>query len=113
MEQRKILPNGKIERSPNGFYKTEVFINMKVSKSACSSSNPCSGYGSDVSGCLGSSNLKSIGIGNNVLAKEVDQEWLDVGCMCNLSPGVITNIVSFRNEGIVTITNKGKFVLWK
>lgn len=73
---RKILLNGKIERSPNGFYKTEVFINMKVSKSACSSSNPCSGYGSDVSGCLGSSNLKSIGIGNNVLAKEAADAFI-------------------------------------
>jgi hypothetical protein len=76
VEQRKILLNGKIERSPNGFYKTEVFINMKVSKSACSSSNPCSGYGSDVSGCLGSSNLKSIGIGNNVLAKEAADAFI-------------------------------------
>ena len=76
MEQKRILLNGKIERSPNGFYKTEVFINMKVSKSACSSSNPCSGYGSDVSGCLGSSNLKSIGIGNNVLAKEAADAFI-------------------------------------
>jgi len=49
---------------------------MKVSKSACSSSNPCSGLGSDVSGCLGSSNLKSIGIGNNVLAKEAADAFI-------------------------------------
>jgi len=76
VERKRILLNGKIERSPNGFYKTEVFINMKVSKSACSSSNPCSGYGSDVSGCLGSSNLKSIGIGNNVLAKEAADAFI-------------------------------------
>jgi len=76
VEQKRILLNGKIERSPNGFYKTEVFINMKVSKSACSSSNPCSGYGSDVSGCLGSSNLKSIGVGNNVLAKEAADAFI-------------------------------------
>ena len=74
--QRKILLNGKIERSLNGFYKTEVFINMKVSKSACSSSNPCSGLGSDVSGCLGSSDLKSIGVGNNVLTKEAANAFI-------------------------------------
>ena len=76
MVQRKILLNGKIERSLNGFYKTEVFINMKVSKSACSSSNPCSGLGSDVSGCLGSSDLKSIGVGNNVLTKEAANAFI-------------------------------------
>jgi hypothetical protein len=70
------LLNGKIERSPNGFYKTEVFINMKVSKSACSSSNPCSGYGSDVSGCLGSSNLKSVGIGSHKLQTDAANAFI-------------------------------------
>jgi len=49
---------------------------MKVSKSACSSSNPCSGLGSDVSGCLGSSDLKSIGVGNNVLTKEAANAFI-------------------------------------
>lgn len=37
---------------------------MKVSKEACSSSDPCSGL-SDVSGCLSSSELKKVDVGNN------------------------------------------------
>jgi len=46
------------------FLNIEVFINMKVSREACSSSDPCSGL-SDVSGCLSSSQLKTVDVGNN------------------------------------------------
>ena len=75
MEQRRILLNGKIGRSLNGFYETEVFINMKVTKSACSSSNPCSSFGNS-SGCISNSQLKSVGIGDHKLQTDAANAFI-------------------------------------
>lgn len=48
---------------------------MKVSRSACNASDPCSGL-SDVSGCLSSSQLKSVGIGSNKLLTEAADAFI-------------------------------------
>jgi hypothetical protein len=48
---------------------------MKVTKSACSSSNPCSGFG-DSSGCISSSQLKSVGIGSHKLQTDAANAFI-------------------------------------
>jgi hypothetical protein len=48
---------------------------MKVSRSSCSASDPCAGL-TDVSGCLSSSQLKSVGIGSNRLLTEAADAFI-------------------------------------
>jgi len=48
---------------------------MKVTKSACSSSNPCSGFG-DSSGCISNSQLKSVGIGSHKLQTDAANAFI-------------------------------------
>jgi hypothetical protein len=48
---------------------------MKVTKSACSSSDPCSGFG-DASGCISNSQLKSLGIGNHKLQTDAANAFI-------------------------------------
>ena len=44
-------------------------MGLKVSRQACSSSNPCASN-PEVSGCINDSNLKSVGVGSNKLQKD-------------------------------------------
>lgn len=48
---------------------------MKVTKSACSSSNPCSSFG-DSSGCISNSQLKSVGIGSHKLQTDAANAFI-------------------------------------
>ena len=45
-----------------------------LNRQQCSTSNPCSKFGSDASGCM--SNLKSVGIGNHKLLPEAADEFI-------------------------------------
>lgn len=75
MRPKNNFVSGKIDKLPSGFHDFFIFINMKVSRSACNASDPCSGL-SDVSGCLSSSQLKSVGIGSNKLLTEAADAFM-------------------------------------